>query len=433
MARGKRNRLRQRENRAKRVRESMPLRLHDDVDEKGIFAEFGDNNYKAQEHEHKKTFNDYINRNKLNSTQAGLTLHRPTNRLPVIVISSSLQQDRKEAAKMTGICPSDRGLNLDQRSAVGLGLDPTDSYEVRWDGVDGALIALVLRDVFSPEEAAAVRLFEEEHKKHSKGWSRGCEADLISRENRTRMQLKRNRLVDSSGINHECKLTKIGPGGKGKTTKVKMSYKNPDGKEINLPFNSFLDRMKWTPRGAKDGHKYQQFLDKSDSSATHYFQTLKDRYLQNCLLFMDEKYIHSINEIESEILMNTNVIDDYESVMAIHHDVATPTPALVAGSSNFQYSNGGWQRKNNGGRLFLAEGLFWIDFNPTDIALFDGNVPHGVTYMRPLKCHGDQKLETEIRVDGLSEHERYNRFTIVLFSTFGRTKKKMHGGFFRDR
>lgn len=49
--------------------------------------------------------------------------------------------------------------------------------------------------------------------------------------------------------------------------------------------------------------------------------------------------------------------------------------------------------KNNGGRLFLAEGLFWIDFNPTDIALFDGNVPHGVTYMRPLKkSHEGQKL-----------------------------------------
>jgi hypothetical protein len=79
MARGKRNRQRQRFNRAKRAREAMPLRLHDDVDEKGIFAEFGDDNYKAEEHEHKKTFYDYINRNKLNSTQAGLTLYRGGN------------------------------------------------------------------------------------------------------------------------------------------------------------------------------------------------------------------------------------------------------------------------------------------------------------------------------------------------------------------
>jgi hypothetical protein len=51
------------------------------------------------------------------------------------------------------ICPSDKGLNLSKRSATGMGLDLDESFEVRWD--DGTLIAVMLRNVFSKEDARA--------------------------------------------------------------------------------------------------------------------------------------------------------------------------------------------------------------------------------------------------------------------------------------
>jgi len=142
--------------------------------------------------------------------------------------------------------------------------------------------------------------------------------------------------------------------------------------------------------------------------------------MRHCLAFMGEKYKNCLNEVEASLLMNTNIIDDVDSTMAIHKDPTTPTPALAAGPSNYVFDEvkEEWTLSHNGGRLYIAEGLFWIDYCPTDVALFDGNVPHGVSRLRP---RGVDKSQSVV----------YERFSIILFSKFLRTRGMRKHGHFR--
>lgn len=325
---------------------------------------------------------------------------------------------------VTKICPSDKGLNLDERCAASLGLEPDESFEVRWDGIDGDLIVMMFRDVFTPREARAADLFKQEHTIHSKGWNRGCEADLIPRENTTRRQLNNpDMILGTSNVNPDKPLISVGPGGKGPTTGPRAIYHNGK-KPKDIPLCTFLNRMKWvrTDTG-KDGHKYDKFIQRSENvEAAKYFNKLKSIYMRHCLAFMGENYNENhLGEVEASLLMNTNIIDDDVSTMAIHKDPTTPTPALAAGPSNYSFDEvkEEWTLSHNGGRLYIAEGLFWIDYRPTDVALFDGNVPHGVSRMRP---RGVDKRQPVV----------YERFSIILFSEFRRTKMCKHGHFRRS-
>eukprot|EP00986_Skeletonema_menzelii_P005740 scaffold2132_cov152-Skeletonema_menzelii.AAC.1 len=413
---GKGNREKQRMNRAlKRREQSTAKPLQNDNKTKDPFTGFGDKNYKLQSRQKKCALKKYIHDHKLHQSNIGLTLYRPENRLPVIVISTLLQMNSNEGSAVTKICPSDHGLNLDKRCARGLGLEPDESFEVRWGDIDGDLILMMFRNVFTPLEARAADLFKQEHATHSKGWNRGCEADLISRENTARRQVNNpDMILKTSGINQNNTLVSVGPGGIGKTTGVKICYDTGE-RVVSLPLCSFISRMKWTPSG-DGGHNYEKFLKRSDIAASKYFAKIKSVYMDHCLAFMGNEYLDCLDSIEASLWMNTNIIDDVDSIMSIHHDPSTPTPALAAGTTNYEFDQEKeeWILMNNGGRLFIVEGLFWIDYRPTDVAIFDGNSPHGVSHMRP---RGIQKCGPR----------KYLRFSMILFSIFRRTKMRKHG------
>ena len=418
---GKSNRAKSRKNRAlKRQSQTKPLRYYDVTEDP--FSDFGDENYKELSEMRNCVFKNYVHGKNLHRSTYGLALVRPENSLPVIVISSELKMDATVGTDVTKICPSDKGLNLDKRCAAFLGLKPDESFEVRWDGIDGDLIVMMFRNVFTPREAQAAGLFKQEHVLHSKGWNRGCEADLIPRENTTRRQINNpDMILGTSGINPDNSLVSVGPGGIGRTTGIRVHYHN--GKRApGIPFSSFLNRFKWVRTGTgDDGHKYDQFLRRSENiAAAKYFEKLKAIYMRHCLAFMGEKYKNCLNEVEASLLMNTNIIDDVDSTMAIHKDPTTPTPALAAGPSNYVFDEvkEEWTLSHNGGRLYIAEGLFWIDYCPTDVALFDGNVPHGVSRLRP---RGVDKSQSVV----------YERFSIILFSKFRRTGGMRKHGHFR--
>jgi hypothetical protein len=78
-----------------------------------------------------------------------------------------------------------------------------------------------------------------------------------------------------------------------------------------------------------------------------------------------------------------------------------------------ELEDGEWILKQNGGRLFLAESVFCLDYRPTDVVAFDGNIPHGVTRMKPI--------------DPKDVPKEYKRFSMILFSVCKRTRMRSHG------
>ncbi len=213
MGRGQRNRKKQHDNRAAARRGKFPLQQQVKTSSDQPTVALDDKAYKQLEQSKREALKEYIHSNNLHTSKHGLSLIRLEGRLPVIAICSSLRIPRNKAKDMTKICPSEAGLNLHHRSAIGLGLEPDESFEVRWDDADGQLIAMMKRNVFTPSEATACSIFEKEHVSKSKGWNRGCEADVLSRENTTRRQLKDKKItIGAIGINENNKLLKVGPG-----------------------------------------------------------------------------------------------------------------------------------------------------------------------------------------------------------------------------
>ena len=108
-------------------------------------------------------------------------------------------------------------------------------------------------------------------------------------------------------------------------------------------------------------------------------------------------------------------VDEGKSKCGIHHDPPCPLPALIAGPTVYKQEEGGrWSKKFNGGRLFLADGLFSLEYGPRDVIVFSGNFPHGITNMR-------QRNE--------SQTEEMKRFSSILFSRFAREDMKKHGNY----
>lgn len=133
----------------------------------------------------------------------------------------------------------------------------------------------------------------------------------------------------------------------------------------------------------------------------------------------EDEFNSNLDDVMWQIHLNTNVIDDDNSKMAIHHDPSTPTPALACGSTNFLYRDDldRWIPKNRGGRLFLVEGILSLEYSPRDVCLFDGNILHGLTKMKPL-CGGDASA-------------RFHRFSIILFSRYKRSQRMLTHGWNR--
>jgi len=110
-------------------------------------------------------------------------------------------------------------------------------------------------------------------------------------------------------------------------------------------------------------------------------------------------------------------VDEGRSKCGIHHDPPSPLFALVAGPTVHRRDaqTGKWQRQHDGGRLFLADGIFSLQYGPRDVVLFSGNWPHGITNIK--------QKGAEVRTNEM------NRFSCILFSRFFRENMKHHGNY----
>ena len=91
--------------------------------------------------------------------------------------------------------------------------------------------------------------------------------------------------------------------------------------------------------------------------------------------------------------------------------------ALILGQGTSKLSESGWVPCAQGGRLFLADGLFGISYGPLDAVMLDGNIPHDITHLRDLPGQG-----------GTSRPE-LERFSVIVFSTFARQAMQKHGNY----
>eukprot|EP00986_Skeletonema_menzelii_P005961 scaffold2238_cov145-Skeletonema_menzelii.AAC.6 len=57
---------------------------------------------------------------------------------------------------------------------------------------------------------------------------------------------------------------------------------------------------------------------RSDIAASKYFAKIKSVYMDHCLAFMGNEYLDYLDSIEASLWMNTNIIDDVDSIMSIH-------------------------------------------------------------------------------------------------------------------
>ena len=88
-------------------------------------------------------------------------------------------------------------------------------------------------------------------------------------------------------------------------------------------------------------------------------------------------------------LLNTNT-----SRMGMHTDAKSPLPTLLAGSTNYKYLPGiGLKKKQNGGLLFLADGLVPIPYSHRDTVLLNPEAFHGVSVLQTLPGTNQKKGE----------------------------------------
>ena len=67
--------------------------------------------------------------------------------------------------------------------------------------------------------------------------------------------------------------------------------------------------------------------------------------------------------------------------------------------------------------MFLADFMFNLEYGPQDFVLFDGNLAHGVTGLRHLKC-------TKAK-----EREELSRFSMITFSRWRKERMKNPGNY----
>ena len=88
-------------------------------------------------------------------------------------------------------------------------------------------------------------------------------------------------------------------------------------------------------------------------------------------------------------------------------------PALIFGNTVHRFDGEKWVRRAFGGRLFSADGLWSLEYGPSDIILLDGNFAHGITALKSLPGAG--------HVKGRKQMER---FSIIMFNKFQREAMK---------
>jgi hypothetical protein len=341
-----------------------------------------------------------------------------------VVVLDSMCRMHSEEVKATLKCNfSDKDTLNDFRNSDSLGLGRA-SFFVRWDSVNGPIVAIVIRDSMDDSLASASLILEREHNRVSKGWNKGCEADPWASSHNILSQVKNPLAMKSAGfcLSNVCKVLSVGPDNPSKSTSPKFKYINvKEGRVVSRPLCAFIDRHKWSSNNSSISplrtlagitHEEQDLVSSYLDRRIELFQHYLPQYLGSRGWSMK----HTIEAVEwssEPNIVHSTLKTLRNKIPGNHRDPPTPTFACVGGHGNFELKDGVFVRKQLGGNLYLVDGLLRLDYGPRDMIFLDGNVAHGVTNMR----HMTQKKGN------------LSRFSVISFSNWRREKMKKPGNY----
>ena len=118
----------------------------------------------------------------------------------------------------------------------------------------------------------------------------------------------------------------------------------------------------------------------------------------------------------ADLSLSGLVTDEGQSVCAVHRDPPAPLPARIGGPTIHSRSEaGGWVPTCRGGKLVLVDGLFSLEYSPTDLVLLDGAFYHAVSMLQGMKA--------QFKGQCTAQHAEFRRFSTVSFNTWNRPYK----------
>ena len=374
-----------------------------------------DSNTKERVADAEHTYAEY--KTSLGDLKSGLYAMSPLDRsrLPVLVVRQSCRMDPVCLQRVLKWSPSRKDINafhIRNPNAFGLG---ETSFEVRLDHMDGEIIAIKLRNVFSMEQSLQSLQLQNCHDSISWGWNKGCEADPLPTSKAIKCQILNDKCMKSSGFawTNVKKVIHLGPTSKSGVG-CKYGYINSRGKKIYRSLSVHIDRHKWAKNGSKSISSIHNIDAKSgcmsivDVAKNIYIDAIpgyllsrgfERRDVQDCLSGINENM-----ELSTLTLTKSKPI-------AIHRDPHTPTFALLFGHTTHDLINDEWIDPRVGGTLFLMDGLLELPYSPRDIVMLDGNFAHGVT---TVQDHGKDISK---------------RFSAILFCKWRREQLKKPGNY----
>jgi hypothetical protein len=362
-----------------------------------------------------ETYREYRNRvvgDESDLLRGVSVLRSRSGELPVVVISEDRLMSAKEESAVLKTSFSSKQLNmLHICNSRKLGLENT-SFEIRVGNRRGRIIAILLRNMLTKADSLQNKLLLECHDSESKWWTKGCEADTRPTAESIISNLRDANVMHSSGFtkSNVSKIEHVGPlksDGSGRSVLV---YTNKKGISITRPMCTALNRHKWPSKGINSlSHTANKFDPNCELTLVSRVRALYHSIVRRYLCSNDFER-HVIDEcmtgLDDSLTLSTLKLTCNNQI-AVHRDPPTPMPACAFGMTTNIYdeNSGEWKKRGKGGQLYLMNGLFSLDYSPTDVVFWDGNLAHGVTSI--------------VRVQ---EGPQHVRFSALLFSTWRRER-----------
>ena len=335
-----------------------------------------------------------------------------------IIIEESIRLPNDQVKEILSATMADKGSGLNDRSSRGLGIRDDVDVTISWK--QGPQAARIIRNCFTEYEAKGGLLLKNIHCQNSKMWIKGCETEPIPIMNKVFSSYNNPTIMKGCGLQQTNvkKVLGVGPSKTAKSlaTACRLEYKSKNrGKKVSRPFGSAIDRHTWKDntldKAVKDSPMIQAYL----SRVKELYKECLPSYMESHG-FCDDTVTDSIDDIVNAIVFTTVLVTDNRP-LGIHRDPPTPTPAAVCGPSNYiQEANGHWKRSHLGGNLFLADGMFRLDYGPHDFVIFDGNIAHSVSGLRHLPGSNEDRTTLE-------------RFSVVASSRWNKESMKDPGNY----
>ena len=256
------------------------------------------------------------------------------------------------------------------------------SYDV-YDA-DGILLACLRRDVIPIDVAArdwdiALRY----HLLTSKGYSGGCPASLKHNLQSLDFSLSNSTALASAGLSKMNIVSVHADNQKSTNTSLKAHCINQEGKKSKYTYARWLDFNSMNHTDQAKLHEYVHLL----SYLHQYYVKKATRFLNNHSISQDYQgtIMDQLNDF-NKLKFGSALLNENTSKMSMHRDAKSPLPTLLAGSTNYVYNSTKkeFMKKQNGGDLFIADGLLPLSYGPRDIVLLNPNVFHGITNLQAL-------------------------------------------------